>query len=259
MNRTHQHLEQQTARAGKPELSVGLATSAHEIEEAKRLRYRVFAGELGARLTTRNPGVDHDIYDPFCDHLVVRDDRTAEVVGTYRILSPQNAKRIGGYYSENEFDLTRLQHLRPRLVEIGRSCVHPDYRSGATITLLWAGLAKYMIEGGYEHLIGCASVSMADGGHAAASLYNRLGDHMGPLEYRVFPRCPLPLAALNGELPEAQHPPVPPLIKGYLRAGAWICGEPAWDPDFNTADLPVLLPMNRLDARYARHFMGKKD
>lgn len=259
MNRTHQHLEQRTARHGKPELSVGLTTSEREIEEAKRLRYRVFAGELGARLTTRNPGVDHDIYDPFCDHLVVRDDRTAEVVGTYRILSPQNAKRIGGYYSENEFDLTRLQHLRPRLVEIGRSCVHPDYRSGATITLLWAGLARYMIEGGYEHLIGCASVSMADGGHAAASLYNRLGDHMGPLEYRVFPRCPLPLAALNGELPEAQHPPVPPLIKGYLRAGAWICGEPAWDPDFNTADLPVLLPMNRLDARYARHFMGKKD
>jgi putative hemolysin len=259
MTTTHPQLQQTRARTGKPELSVGLARSEREIEEAKRLRYRVFAGEMGARLSTRTPGVDHDIYDPFCDHLVVRDERNAEVVGTYRILSPQNSKRIGGYYSENEFDLTRLQHLRPRLVEIGRSCVHPEYRSGATITLLWAGLAHYMVEGGYEHLVGCASVSMADGGHAAASLYNQLGEHMSPLEYRVFPRCPLPLAALNGDLPDAQRPPMPPLIKGYLRAGAWICGAPAWDPDFNTADLPVLLPMNRLDARYARHFMGKKD
>ncbi|MBK9444606.1 MAG: GNAT family N-acetyltransferase [Betaproteobacteria bacterium] len=255
----HQTQQQHQLRTGKPELTVGLARSEREIDEAKRLRYRVFAGEMGARLSTRTPGVDHDIYDPFCDHLVVRDERSAEIVGTYRILSPQNAKRIGGYYSENEFDLTRLQHLRPRLVEIGRSCVHPEYRSGATITLLWAGLSKYMIEGGYEHLVGCASVSMADGGHAAASLYNRLGEHMSPLEYRVFPRCPLPLAALKGDLPEEQRPPVPPLIKGFLRAGAWICGEPAWDPDFNTADLPVLLPMSRLDARYARHFMGKQD
>ena len=252
-------LQQQTSRPEKHQLSVGLARSEREIEEAKRLRYRIFAGEMGAHLQTRTPGVDHDIYDPFCDHLVVRDDRTAEVVGTYRILSPQNAKRVGGYYSENEFDLTRLQHLRPRLVEVGRSCVHQDYRSGATITLLWAGLAQYMMEGGYEHLVGCASISMADGGHAAASLYNRLGEHMSPLEYRVFPRCPLPMAALDGNLPDTQRPPMPPLIKGYLRAGAWICGEPAWDPDFNTADLPVLLPMNRLDARYARHFMGKKD
>lgn len=259
MTSTAHLLQQQTTRPARHQLAVGLARSEREIEEAKRLRYRVFAGEMGAKLPARTPGVDHDIYDPFCDHLVVRDERSAEIVGTYRILSPQNAKRVGGYYSENEFDLTRLQHLRPRLVEVGRSCVHPDYRSGATITLLWAGLAQYMMEGGYEHLIGCASISMADGGHAAASLYNRLGDHMCPLEYRVFPRCPLPLAALDGNLPDAQQPPVPPLIKGYLRAGAWVCGEPAWDPDFNTADLPVLLPMNRLDARYARHFIGKKD
>lgn len=259
MTSTTHLLQQKPTRPDRHQLAVGLAHSEREIEEAKRLRYCVFAGEMGAKLSTRTPGVDHDIYDPFCDHLVVRDERSAEIVGTYRILSPQNAKRVGGYYAENEFDLTRLQHLRPRLVEVGRACVHPDYRNGATIALLWAGLAQYMREGAHEHLVGCASISMADGGHAAASLYNRLNGHMCPLEYRVFPRCPLPMAALDGNLPDAQRPPVPPLIKGYLRAGAWICGEPAWDPDFNTADLPVLLPMNRLDARYARHFMGKKD
>lgn len=258
MHEQHNELQVRASRQ-KPQLTVSLALGDGEVEEAQRLRYRIFAGELGARLPTRTPGIDHDIYDPYCEHLLVRDERSGEVVGTYRILSPQNARRIGGYYSENEFDLTRLQHLRGKLVEIGRSCVHPDYRSGATITLLWAGLARYMIEGGYEHLIGCASISMADGGHAAASLYNRLDEHMSPLEYRVFPRCPLPLASLRSDIPAAQRPPMPPLIKGYLRAGAWICGAPAWDPDFNTADLPVLLSMRRLDTRYARHFIGSQD
>ncbi|WP_153115842.1 GNAT family N-acetyltransferase [Rhodocyclus tenuis] len=244
---------QHSARPARPNLTVDIARCEREILGAQKLRYRVFAGELGAKLPTRTPGVDHDIYDPYCDHLVVRDENSGEIVGTYRILSPENARRIGGYYTENEFDLTRLQHLKPRMVEIGRSCVHPDFRTGATITLLWAGLAKYMHEHGHDYLIGCASISMADGGHAAASLYRKLGEHMSPLEYRVFPRCPLPLAALDND----QHAELPPLVKGYLRAGAYVCGDPAWDPDFNTADLPILLPMSRIGQRYAKHFLGK--
>lgn len=238
----------------RPQLSVEIARDTDTILEAKRLRYRVFAGELGARLATASPGVDHDIYDDFCDHLVVKDDSSGEVVGTYRILAPEQARRVG-YYTENEFDLTRLYHLRPRLVEIGRSCVHPDHRNGGTITLLWAGLAKYMHERNYDYLMGCASVSMVDGGHSAASLFDGLRDAMAPAEYRMFPRCPLPLASLRRDM----QPEMPPLIKGYLRAGAWVCGEPAWDPDFNTADLPVLLPMARLNPRYAKHFLGNAD
>ncbi len=251
MEQTHicQHAAPRKAR---PKLSVCLARHADEIVEAQRLRYQIFAGELGAKLPSRIPGIDQDIYDPFCEHLIVRDADNSEVVGTYRILSPEKARNIG-YYSENEFDLTRLQHLRPRLVEIGRSCVHPDYRNGATIALLWAGLAHYMRAGGYEYLTGCASVSMADGGHHAASLYHRLTqEYLGPIEYRVFPRCPLPMASLRQNEPAE----TPPLIKGYLRAGAYVCGEPAWDPDFNTADLPILMHMARLEGRYARHFLG---
>lgn len=247
---TRQH--QKPARRN---LSVGFARSEREILEAQKLRYHIFAGELGATLPTRQPGVDEDIYDPYCEHLVVRDENSGAVVGTYRILSPDKARSIGGYYSENEFDLSRLQHLRPSMVEIGRSCVHADYRSGATISLLWAGLAKYMLDNRYDHLIGCASISMADGGHAAASLYKRLDANLSPLEYRVFPRCPLPLAALRNDLPAE----LPPLLKGYLRAGAYVCGDPAWDPDFNTADLQILMPMSRLNNRYARHFLGNKD
>ena len=242
------------SRPERHTLALGFARTPSEIADAQRLRYRVFAGEIGANLPSRIPGIDHDIYDPYCEHLVVRDRRSGEVVGNYRILSPESARQVG-YYSENEFDLTRLQHLRPRLVEVGRSCVHPDYRSGATIALLWAGLAGYMTDRGHDYLIGCASVSMADGGHAAASLYNRLVEHLGPQEYRVFPRCPLPLAALRKDSPAE----APPLIKAYLRAGAWICGEPAWDPDFNTADLPVLMPMAKVSTRYAKHYLGHTD
>lgn len=236
----------------KKNFSVGLALHADEVREAQRLRYKVFAEEMGARLTGPEPGVDADIYDPYCEHLLVRDADTGEVVGTYRILSPANAKRIGCYYTEQEFDLTRLQHIRSRLVEVGRSCVHPDYRSGSVITLLWAGLADYMLRNNYEYLIGCASIGMQDGGQNAAAVWHAVKDkHLGPIEWRVFPRCPLPLDALD----TAPAALIPPLIKGYLRVGAWVVGEPAWDPDFNTADLPILLAMKNINRAYARHFM----
>ena len=248
------HLAEQPAPARRPRLHVGLAQCESEIREAQRLRYRIFAEELGARLPTRLPGIDIDLYDPYCEHLIVRDEANGRIVGTYRILSPQSAKRTGGYYSENEFDLTRLQLLREGMVEIGRSCIDPDYRSGGTIALLWSGLAHYMTQGGYRTLIGCASIGMADGGHIAANLYRRLGEHMAPPEYRVFPRHPLPVEQLfNGQQAE-----LPPLIKGYLRAGAYVGGEPAWDPDFNTADLLIMMPMARVDERYARHFIERK-
>lgn len=248
------HLAEQPAPARRPRLHVGLAQCESEIREAQRLRYRIFAEELGARLPTRLPGIDIDLYDPYCEHLIVRDEANGCIVGTYRILSPQSAKRTGGYYSENEFDLTRLQLLRDGMVEIGRSCIDPDYRTGGTIALLWSGLANFMTQGGYRTLIGCASIGMADGGHLAANLYRRLGEHMAPPEYRVFPRHPLPVEQLfNGQPAE-----LPPLIKGYLRAGAYVGGEPAWDPDFNTADLLIMLPMARVDERYARHFIERK-
>ena len=245
----------ESAGRRRPSLHVALAATESEILEAQKLRWRVFADEMGARLPSRTPGVDRDLYDPYCEHLIVRDEDCGRIVGTYRILSPAGAVEVGNYYSENEFDLTRLAHLRPRMVELGRSCIDADYRTGATIALLWSGLARYMQENAYEYLIGCASIGMRDGGHNAAGIFNRLAEtHMAPPEYRVFPRCPLPLERLD---PVAQ-PEVPPLLKGYSRAGAWICGEPAWDPDFNTADLLIMMPMSRIDARYSRHFVERQ-
>lgn len=235
-----------------PHLSVTLAQTESEVREAQALRYRVFAEEMGARLPTREPGIDKDIFDPYCDHLLVRDNITQEVVGTYRILSPGQARKIGGYYAESEFDLTRLYHVYDRLVEVGRSCVHPAYRQGGTISLLWAGLARYMQQHNYDYVMGCASIGMSDGGHAAASIYRRLSlEYMSPIEWRVFPRFALPLGALD----QTRNAPLPPLIKGYMRVGCYVCGEPSWDPDFNTADLLVMLPMSLMNKRYARHFL----
>lgn len=244
----------QIVESEKQQFTVSLARTESEVREAQKLRYRVFVEEMGARVPSNPDNLDVDAYDIYCEHLLVRDNFSGEVVGTYRILPPEQAQKAGGYYSEGEFDLSRLDHLRNSMVEVGRSCVHPDYRSGGVITLLWGGMAQYMLKNNYEYLIGCASISMADGGHNASNIFNKIKeDSMCPAEWRVFPNCALPYAALSNNADEV----VPPLVKGYLRLGAYVCGDPAWDPDFNTADLLVLLPMSRLNKRYAKHFMGQ--
>jgi putative hemolysin len=230
-----------------------LAKSANEVREAQRLRYRIFAEECGARLSNCPSGVDEDEFDPYCEHLIARDVIRDEVVGTYRILTSWKAKEAGRFYSESEFNLTNVKRLVPRLVEVGRSCIHPDYRKGPAITMLWAGLARYMASGGYEYLMGCASISLGDGGTLATETYLSLRDtNMSPEHWRVSPHLPFPI----GTRRSIGKPRLPPLVKGYVRLGAYVCGEPGWDQQFNTADLFMLLPMAKMDPRYARHFLG---
>lgn len=254
------HLQLLTAPAtpGRRNLGLAFARSASEVEEAQKLRYQVFAEEMGARLNAARR-IDRDAFDPYCEHLLVRDLDLGEVVGTYRILSPDAARAAGGYYAEQEFDVRRIASLRDGLVEVGRSCVHPAYRSGAAILLLWTGLIRYMARNGHTHLFGCASVPMGSGGTEAALVWRRLAaGHLGPEEHRVFPLCRLPVEKLMAAHPDAIVPPppgvLPPLIKGYLNIGALVCGEPAWDPDFNTADIPVMLSIQSMNPRYKRHF-----
>lgn len=246
--------------AAAPRLVVAWARDEAEVREAQQLRYQVFAQEMGARLSPpagTPAGLDADVFDPYCEHLLVRavdgDGDTGPVIGTYRVLTPAASRRIGGLYSETEFDLTRLRPLRPTMVELGRSCVHADHRQGGVIMALWGALAEFMQRNGLETMVGCASVSMRDGGHVAASLWEQLRHtHLAPIEWQVQPRLALPVADLRRDL-EVE---APPLIKGYLRCGARLLGAPAWDPDFNTADLPLLMRVADLPERYRRHFLA---
>jgi len=240
---------------------VSWARNEVDVRAAQRLRYQVFVTEMGARLSVpRNAPAGHDIdvFDAYCEHLLVRSTSTkggepGEVVGTYRVLTPAAALRIGGLYSETEFDLTRLRALRPKMAEVGRSCVHRDWRRGGVILALWSALTAFMQRNRLDTMIGCASISMRDGGHLAASLWEQLRhSHLAPVEHQVPPRLPLPVADLQRDL----RVEAPALIRGYLRCGAQVLGPPAWDPDFNTADLPMMMRMEDLPARYRRHFLG---
>ena len=246
--------------AAPPALQVEWAQHLDEVREAQRLRWSVFAEEMGARLTVPAglpAGLDVDRFDDYCEHLLVRlpatDRQPAQVIGTYRVLTPGAARRAGGLYSDAEFDLSPLQPLRDRLAELGRSCVHPEHRSGGVILALWAALAAFMERNGLDTMVGCASVGMRDGGHHAASLWARLREsHLAPEAFRVEPRLALPVDELDQTLPADP----PPLIRGYLRCGAKVLGAPAWDPDFNTADLPIMVRMADLPSRYRRHFLS---
>lgn len=240
------------ATPGFPKLVLSLATSHEEVREVQRLRYKIFIDAMGLSALANDDGLDADEFDAYCDHLIVRDSKTLKVVGTYRLLGPAGARQLGRLYSESEFDLSRLRHLRGSIVEAGRACIHPDYRSGGVIMMLWAGIAAYMRRERCEYLVGCASISLADGGHNAAAVCHALTEsQLAPAEYRVTPHVPFPIH----ERDSGYAAQVPPLLKGYLRSGAWVCGEPAWDADFHSADLFLLLPLARLEGRYARHYL----
>ncbi|MEW5887419.1 MAG: GNAT family N-acyltransferase [Pseudomonadota bacterium] len=237
-------------------ISVGWARHQDEVRAAQRLRYRVFAEEMGARLPQTVPGHDIDLFDDYCEHLLVRDVASSEVIGTYRVLTPTQAKRVGGFYSETEFDLTRLRLLREQMVELGRSCVHPEHRHGGVILALWSALGEFMTRNRLHTMIGCASIPMtpeSGGGHAAASIWQQLSlKHLASVEFHVRPRLPLPIERLDSTL--VVEPPA--LIKGYLRLGTKVLGPPAWDPDFNTADLPMMMRLADLPPRYRKHLLG---
>lgn len=241
----------------RPGIEVSWAKNLDEVREAQRLRHLVFATEMGAQLKASIPGHDIDLFDDFCEHLLVRDAQTQAVVGTYRVLTPTQAKRVGSFYTDTEFDLTRLRGYRERMVELGRSCVHPEHRHGGVIMALWGALTEFMVRNGLDIMIGCASIPMnqqgAQAADAAASIWLQLKEkHLAPIEEQVRPRLALPIR------PQAQdlRAEPPALIKGYLRLGAKILGAPAWDPDFNTADLPMIMHIADMPKRYRKHFLG---
>jgi putative hemolysin len=234
--------------------TLSFATDATQVRAAQALRHQVFAEEMGAVLDTPVPGLDIDPFDDFCDHLLVRDLEADTVVGTYRLLRPSQAAKAGRLYSDSEFDLSRLAGLRSDLVEVGRSCIAAEHRgNGAVINLMWGGIARYLVESGHTWIAGCCSVPLADGGATAAGVWDTVSaKYLAPEEYRVTPLRPWDPTGR----PRAARTPVPALLRGYLRLGAWIGGLPAHDPEFGVADLFVLLSLQRTDPRYLRHFLG---
>lgn len=261
--RQHRSAAPVATRAPRPPMerfSIGWARHLDEVREAQRLRHLVFAEEMGAQLAPAPgtpPGHDADRFDPYCEHLIVRcedaSSQAGQVIGTYRVLTPDAAQRLGGWYSDTEFDLGPLRARLGHTAELGRSCVHPAHRQGGVILALWGALGTFLQSNRLDTVIGCASVSMHDGGHVAASLWERLRKtYLAPPALQVRPRLALPVDDLRRDL----QADLPALIKGYLRCGAKVLGAPAWDPDFNTADLPMLLRLQDLPAQYRRHFLA---
>lgn len=235
-------------------LAVEMIRDPAALQEAQALRFMVFSEECGAQLPDSETGLDQDAFDLYCEHLAVRDLNTGRLVATTRMLDRARARLAGSFYSESEFQLVGLRQLRGDILEIGRTCVHPAYRNGATISVLWSGLARIMNERRYDYLMGCASIPMGDGGIQAQAVMQRLRDRYLCREWlNAIPRRPLP----ELDLPPNVSAQLPPLLKAYMRLGAKICGEPCWDEDFNVADVFILLRREQLCPRYARHFKAQ--
>lgn len=246
------------------EASIRVAWAKHqdEVRQAQRLRFDVLFGAMGARLPIRIAGHDADIFDDFCEHLLVHDTETDQLLGTCRILTPAQARRIGSTCSDTEFDLTRLRSIRGDMVEVGRSCVRANQRTGTVKGALWAALTGFMDDNHMGTLIGCASMPMQDdpatgllgGVHAVASIWTQLQvRHLASPAYQVRPRLPLPIDDLDCAV---QARP-PELIRASLRLGAKVLGPPVWDPDCNTANLPMMLRIADVPARYRYTAAGR--
>ncbi len=219
--------------------------------QAQRLRHRSFMAEpedAALPLSCLD-----DRLDDYCQHVVVRDINEDVTVGACRILAPDDARRAGGYESDRLFDLEMLGLLRERMVEVGRACIHPEYRGELVMRRVLSALARYLIENGLDHVIGSADLDIGDGGHRAASIHRIAWERSAsPEDYRVFPLKPLPLDILS----DTRGASPPPVLRALLESGAWVSGEPAVSPDGDSALIPFLLPLARMRDRYARQFLA---
>lgn len=241
----------------RPRYSLIVSSDREHRLAAQRLRYNVFTSEPGFAIPTDTDGLDADRFDEFCDHLLVRDEQTEEFVGCYRMLPPDGAAKAGGYYTATEFDIDALDPVGNRIVEMGRACVLPEHRNGSTLTLMWAGILHYIQLTGHEWVMGCVSVPMQEspddriGSHVRGVRDMLMKRHATPETQRVRPFNPVIVDGMSlDDIAAPAKVKVPPLLNGYLRLGASICGEPAHDPDFGVADFVALLGLHEINQRY---------
>lgn len=243
-----------------PQFAVKLAGSADELRAAQRLRYDVFVTELGGGgdMVDHDAGLERDRFDPFFDHLVAIDTSTGETIGVYRVLRDDQARAAGQFYSEDEYDLTVLKSSGRKLLELGRSCLHPDYRGGMAMFHLWQALARYVEDHGIEVLFGVASFHGTDPQALAGPLSLLHHRHLAPPDLRVRARVFQPMDLIApADLDRRQAMlDTPALIKAYLRLGGFV-GEGAFiDHAFNTTDVCLILDTARMNDRQRRIYAG---
>jgi len=240
--------------------AVKLAVKEEDIEAALGLRFDVFNRELNAGLPESYiTGMDKDAYDDYCDHLIVIDSESEKVVGTYRMMPGVVAENSIGYYSETEFDLTSIRNLPDSKLELGRTCVHKNFRNTFIIGLLWRGIAAYVDKYDIRHLFGCGSLHSSNPAEVSIvySYLNRF--HRADERYQVQPLRRLNDVRMFSFCDREQaFSAMPPLMKGYLRLGAQVCGAPAYDPVFGTTDFLVLLDTGKVLKRYQRRLFSEE-
>lgn len=232
--------------------SVGLAQTLEDVIDCQRLRYLVFNCELGEGLDSSvRSGLDRDQFDFICDHLMVHDTATGKLVGTYRMQSGYRAKGNLGYYGEGLFEFGPFEAIRAEVLELGRACVHQEYRSTPVLHMLWRGIARYASSCGARYLIGCSSLSSQDENEGVA-LYEALRE-----KYLVEPALrTLPRVGHRCETTRdfAVAPRPPRLFRAYLEISAKLCGPPAMDQEFKTIDFLTLIDLKRLPDRVRTRF-----
>jgi L-ornithine Nalpha-acyltransferase len=245
------------------DFEVKIAVGPKEIEEAQRLRFQVFNLELNKGLkSSYSQGLDIDEFDPFCDHLIVRHLKSGDVVGTYRLLRGSRARQNIGFYSEKEFDLSRIKQLDGELLELGRSCARKDFRDRSLVPLMWEAITEQVRKHQVRYVFGCGSIYTTDVTEVSSMFALLKSRYYAPDEQRVFPMADYEFAGLDNDaaLNDEQElfQKLPSLIKGYLRSGALVGGPPALDSAFGTADFFLLLDFTTLKGEYMKR-LGMAD
>jgi len=238
--------------ASTTQFRVGMAESLQDLIDCQRLRYLVFNCELGEGLdSSKALGLDRDRFDFICDHLMVRDCRTGKLVGTYRMQSGFRAKGNLGYYSEQFFDFAPFEPLRAEVLELGRACVHTDYRNTTVLHMLWKGIARYATSCGARYLVGCSSLNSQDENEGAA-LYDKLKEkYLAPPPLRTAPKPEFACTASE----QATAPLMAPrLFRAYLEVSARLCGPPSIDREFKTIDFLTVIDLQAIPDRVRVRF-----
>lgn len=249
-------------------MEVCLAQTEDEIASSQQLRFKVFFDELGARGSATLEQRDADRFDPFCDHLLVYDTaipgpKHKQIVGTYRLLRSEKAFETGGFYTASEFSIERLVAAKPelRFLELGRSCVLPEYRSKRTVELLWQGIWTYCRFHSIGVMFGCASFQgIVPAAHALPLSFMHHNCRATPdWDVKALPSLYQPMDLVPNEAINARVAlfAMPPLIKGYLRLGAMIGDGAVIDHDFGTTDICIILPVSRISERYVSHYAAE--